>query len=161
MIKKTSFLCVIGSKIHPKVKKILRICVKKFCEYPPSSSEFCFSISAFNYRKLIAFQLIRFLPSLIKCNKNDFQWKCLFLLLFFKKKKRKCLSIFLLPLKNVWHIMTGNFLDVAEICTTFHRAWMMQSSVPKKVETDIGKITKGGPHFPRVCYLRFRLYTAG
>ncbi len=29
------FLCLIGSKIHVKVTKILRICRKKFFEYPP------------------------------------------------------------------------------------------------------------------------------
>ncbi len=33
--KKPYFLCLIGSKIHVKVSKILRICRKKFCEYPP------------------------------------------------------------------------------------------------------------------------------
>ncbi len=29
------FLCLIGSKIHVKVMKILRIWLKKSCEYPP------------------------------------------------------------------------------------------------------------------------------
>jgi hypothetical protein len=29
------FLCLIGSEVQVKVTKILRICHKKFCEYPP------------------------------------------------------------------------------------------------------------------------------
>jgi hypothetical protein len=29
------FLCLIGSNIHVKVTKILRIWLKQFCEYPP------------------------------------------------------------------------------------------------------------------------------
>ncbi len=32
---RTYFLCLNGSKIHVKVTNALRICQKKFCEYPP------------------------------------------------------------------------------------------------------------------------------
>jgi hypothetical protein len=42
-VMKYLFLCLIGSKIHVKVTKILIICCKKFCEYPPSVLNFTIS----------------------------------------------------------------------------------------------------------------------
>ncbi len=63
-------MCLIGSKIHVKVKKILRICRKKFCEYPSKNLDFQIF---WNWKLFLNHDVSLFLPKFcyfFKQNKN-------------------------------------------------------------------------------------------